>query len=510
MQSSTDGPHGWVSEAIKRHSDFKELFRFRKLIPVLIRIRDTSFRRGFETDRKADPLYLNLVKFVKSDETINMKQSQAKMKSFRQAGLSNLSNLEADFLTTLANPATDKLIHWLRDQREHSRMQKIVSFVNDSFNEPDIIYIVSVLQVLRNDLESSLYTRHRNIESFLNSLRKDLRKGSENLVNTLQTASEGFPRFYERVIVNKEKSAGVQALEKMIRVLEHGVLQFRSVASQENTSVVQVEGDIDDIHVNGDIDDIHVNGDIDDIHVNAVHVDTNIIKSRVTAEDVARPMVKAGVKPDVTRFIASRQTYTIKDLMDIFSHVRLTQVTPTIEEKLKVKAKRERFGKFLHLATQIQKMLLSLRQIGHFNFQANYEKSFALSDPKCHLKLSSEINLLGKEIESWTQLIQDHRSRHFCLNFFTVRQILKLLDLLSSRHEKWIPKTVSQSCYKAEVDFVIMCRLMVFNVDEERVALKYRTQNTRFTKVCTISSVRYKYAPVSYTHLRAHETDQYL
>ena len=91
------------------------------------------------------------------------------------------------------------------------------------------------------------------------------------------------------------------------------------------------------------------------------------------------------------------------------------------------------FSDFLQIMSEMKIALLALVQGGHFAYQAGFTEEHSYSwklDGKA--KLRSSLAALQKDLKDWDEHIDQARSTHFFLNYYSARETLKLIVLLKS------------------------------------------------------------------------------
>ena len=82
----------------------------------------------------------------------------------------------------------------------------------------------------------------------------------------------------------------------------------------------------------------------------------------------------------------------------------------------------------LRVALEIKSQLVTLRRSGHFSFQDGYELKVALTEEhKGFTEMRGELKRLKAELQSWNETVRAAREKYYFLNFFTMREILKLI-----------------------------------------------------------------------------------
>lgn len=110
----------------------------------------------------------------------------------------------------------------------------------------------------------------------------------------------------------------------------------------------------------------------------------------------------------------------------------ITDIPETVEAELNMTAMRDSFATQLQILQEIRDQVLHLQTLGHFDFQV-YLQQFAFEPfetVKGIDRLMDERERLLSETRSWDSLVAGVRAKYYFLNYFTMRDILQIADVL--------------------------------------------------------------------------------
>ena len=108
----------------------------------------------------------------------------------------------------------------------------------------------------------------------------------------------------------------------------------------------------------------------------------------------------------------------------------MTEIPQELEDQLNMSEMLKAFMLQLELLIRMRDQLHELFVAGHFAYQAGYDCEFKFDMEHGIPVLEKELNALSSASENWKKTVQASRREYYFLNFYTMREIWRLKQLL--------------------------------------------------------------------------------
>uniref|UniRef100_A0A7S0DVA6 Uncharacterized protein n=1 Tax=Amorphochlora amoebiformis TaxID=1561963 RepID=A0A7S0DVA6_9EUKA len=404
-EGKVGGKVKWTEEAITKLKDFSMLLHMKNSIPAILKLRTKMLVSLFKANEKKDKLYKQLKDL---DEQLKAQWNSKTLRSLTELVApvkknlgAQLTSVQLRFLTILADKNSEQMVEWLLKQKNQNQFNQMKQFVNDSGGEANIVNAVASLVTLRTALLRLLYQAppYASLKEMIGVFRNDVDMQSGELCGHLESVTQSFAALY-RIIKGGKESAGIKACKDIIHFLNHGILSFKSSSDSNDVLVLEPHWE----------------------------------KKNDKGKDQKAPSASQAAKK-TTKI----RTESLEYLLDLRSKIVMTEIPAKMEREHKMSRLVAKFLDQLQVALDIKALIFSLFQKGHFAFQTGYSRkiAFSLTDDQDFQK---EYQHLLKELSTWNTITKQARTNFYYLNFFTMREILKLVDLLLGDNSKWRPK----------------------------------------------------------------------
>ena len=112
------------------------------------------------------------------------------------------------------------------------------------------------------------------------------------------------------------------------------------------------------------------------------------------------------------------------------SKLLMTEIPQELEEQLNMSEMLKAFMLQLELLIRMRDQLHDLFIAGHFAYQAGYEREFGFDMEHGIAVLEKELERLSSASKNWKKTVQASRREYYFLNFYTMREIWRLKQLL--------------------------------------------------------------------------------
>eukprot|EP00468_Gymnochlora_sp_CCMP2014_P001514 CAMPEP_0167741726 /NCGR_PEP_ID=MMETSP0110_2-20121227/1016_1 /TAXON_ID=629695 /ORGANISM="Gymnochlora sp., Strain CCMP2014" /LENGTH=5340 /DNA_ID=CAMNT_0007625809 /DNA_START=69 /DNA_END=16091 /DNA_ORIENTATION=- len=406
----------WTESAITKLKDFSMLLHMKNSIPAILKLRKTMLLSLFTGDVRNDKLYGQLKDL---DNQLKAEWSKKTLHSLTELVAPVKKNLGAQltpnqlkFLTLFADKNSETMVEWLLKQKNQAQFNQMKQFVNDSGGEANIVNAVASLVTLRTALLKLLYQAppYQDLKGMMHIFRAevDMGQGGE-LTSHLESVTQSFAALY-RIIKGGKESAGIKACRDIIHFLNYGVLSFKS--SSDPNEVLELE----------------------------THWEK---KTQAKDTKVSSAMTKRQEEQKI-------HTENLEYLLDLRSRIVMTEPPAKMQREFNMSKLIDKFLDQLQLALDIKDMIVSLFKLGHFAFQTGGYTNRITFSMKGNDNFQVECHHLKAELSTWNSIIKKARTKYYYLNFFTMREILKIVDLLLGQSAKWRPKAENKVNDKEE------------------------------------------------------------
>jgi hypothetical protein len=122
------------------------------------------------------------------------------------------------------------------------------------------------------------------------------------------------------------------------------------------------------------------------------------------------------------------QLESLEYLLDLRSNLLMTEVPPELEEEIQAAKMIESFVSQLQILSEIADVLSRLYILGHIEYQAGFSLSRTITIDGIST-LKDDLKNIEEVAIAWEKSVNDSRHRHYYLNFFTMREILRMRHL---------------------------------------------------------------------------------
>eukprot|EP00466_Bigelowiella_natans_P019954 jgi/Bigna1/129044/aug1.8_g3752 len=403
------GQAGWTQDAIIKLKDFSMLLHMKNSIPAILKLRTTMLASLFEGTEKGDQLYEQLKDL---DEQLKAEWSKKTLLSLTELVApvkknlgAQLTSIQLKFLTLLADKNSEQMVEWILKQKNQAQFNQMKQFVNDSGGEANIVNAVASLVSLRTALLRLLYQAppYKSLKDFIHCFRTEVDMQGGELIGHLESVTQSFAALY-RIIKGGKESAGIKACKDIIHFLNNGVLSFKSSSDSNDVLVLETHWE-----------------------------------KKMVAEGKDKKVAEETEQQKKAKQAQASHTENLEFLLDLRSKIVMTEIPAKMEREHKMSKLVAKFLDQLQISLDIKDLIFSLFQKGHFAFQTGYHIRIPFTMDENAAALKKEFSHLQQELSSWNAIIKRARTNFYYLNFFTMREILKLVDLLLGESKKWRP-----------------------------------------------------------------------
>lgn len=307
-----------------------------------------------------------------------------------RALLSQYSNIQLDFLSALSS--SSELIQWLLSQSSTEEFNKLLQVVRPCTDEPRMLSAIASLVHVRTLLIQVLYINppYDSLEAFLKSILINVDFNSSgdagdalwhlnNIVSNFESLMDVFQK--------QTRSPGIKACFDLQELHEDGIFVLK--ASSNLSHVLCVE--------------FYDNGD-----------------------------------PKAKRLSQESFDY----LYDLRSKLLMTEIPPELDEQFQASTMVEEYIQQLQVLSELSDVVVNLHVTGHIDFQEGFEIKFKFKIGGVSV-LKENLLHLEREFTRWEHEVKTARLDFYYLNFFTMRELLRIRQLITSAIEPPSPKDTS-------------------------------------------------------------------
>lgn len=187
----------------------------------------------------------------------------------------------------------------------------------------------------------------------------------------------------------------------------------------------------------------------------------------LSVSDSPNDIVKLELSSKDDATTGGSSTETMDYLLDLRSKLLMTEIPPELDEEMAARAMVEAFTIQLQVLSELSDTLAALCTAGHIVYQEDHFQQrfrFTLDGLPA---LQNLLSRLLTEQQSWALEVKSMRKKYYYLNFFTMREILRIRSLLKSHLEKGDEGSGSIDNIEKVVDSVRLARMEISEGDAQ-------------------------------------------
>jgi RZ type zinc finger domain/AAA domain (dynein-related subfamily) len=416
----------WVDTSFARMKDFLLLVRLSKWLPALLKIRELTTDL-FATQAADDEYYSKLQTLLVmhreqwSSQTLDTVSSL--VEPLRIQVVDTFTSTELDFLTLMSE--CEGLVQWLLEHDSTNEFNQLLQVVRPNTDEPRILSAIASLVQIRTLLLAPLYDKPKKekfpgLRDFLVSIHEDVKINSDAYthLSNVQACFDGLIDLFEK----QARAPGIRSFYEVRDIAAHGEFVFRASGDPSAVLVLEMKVPIDRP---GDDAAGGAAGGADASAADDGKTESGDAATAGGDGNGGGAAAANSAGPVATRL----HTEPLEYLMDLRSKLMMTEIPEELEQEMKITALVESFVLQLEVLIEMRDELLGLYNAGHFDFQDSYTTRVRFVADGL-VSLQDRLVKLRDETARWRKLVRTARHGHFYLNYFTMREILRLTAIL--------------------------------------------------------------------------------
>lgn len=317
---------------------------------------------------------------------------------------------QLDFIAALSS--SPKLIRWLLDQKSTESFNSMLQVVRPCTDEPRLLSAIASLVHIRTLLLNTLYPTARQVE------------GGESSAATGGEAAEIAPYLdFEHFI---DSFQGVE--------LSSDGSQTESATWHLNNVIISFDAFTDILVKQTKSPGIKSIYDLQELLHNHFILRAHSDIAKVLSIEVSKSVPgAAGTAP-----IAQVKEQSLEELLDLRSKLLMTEVPEELENEMHASVMIESFVLQLQVLSSMSDLVATLHIAGHVQYQNEFtERIIFTLDGLPGLQLAHEE--LRVKADAWSKEVKRNRADFYYLNFFTMREILRMRLLAMKQEEVMLP-----------------------------------------------------------------------
>jgi hypothetical protein len=398
--------------------DFVLSMRLRKWIPDILHVR-TSMNRLCELQEDDDAWMTQLGIFHLDLE-----------RDWDQQTLGSISGLVApvrtvfesfhpghlDFFARLAQD--DGLVEWLLEHNDTSAFNRLLQVCRPRTDDPRLLKAIASLVEVRTLMIDMMYVEgaapgippYRSLSELLESVKRvDMSRGKTiGHLENVQSSFDGLRDLFEK----ETRSPGIKACYDLDEIRRLG--EFVLIACADRDAVMRLQ--------------LPKTTGSDSM---ADATDADASASGGAAAAAVKSKTGSSASPS-TASDADLRHEPLEYCLDLRSKLIMVEIPVELEEEIPdLRRVIEHFSEQLQLMEEIRDALHTLYTGGHFGFQGGYSERYTfVSGDMTPLRMS--LASLKTQIADFHATQHQARNDHYFLNYFTMREILRMTVLLDS------------------------------------------------------------------------------
>ena len=401
----------------KQMQDFIFLRKLLKWIPCLLHVHEL-LRDLFLVPVEEDPFRMQLINtrviIDTSLKTLTLRDMSELVSELQNIFEGYNTSGQVDFIAALSY-STD-MTNWLLSQSSTEEFNQLLQVVRPCTDEPRMLSAIASLVHVRTLLLQPLYApltgregKYNSFLSFLGAFKHmDLRStgGADGIsnadalwhINNIVDCFEGLMDVFEK----QTRSPGIKSCYDLKDILDRGT--FVLSASATSSKIISLQ--------------LAAKGNVD------------------VGENTS--------------------TESIDYLLDLRSKLLMTEIPQELEDEMQVREMVDAFVVQLQVLSELADTLASLCIAGHVSYQEDhYSEKFPFRLDGLS-PLQDLLSTLLQEQEAWAMEVKNMRKKYYYLNFFTMREILRIRSLVmnyrTSKDSDTTEGKVTEEGYLPEVD----------------------------------------------------------
>jgi hypothetical protein len=288
---------------------------------------------------------------------------------------------------------------WLLTQNSTEEFNRLLQVVRPCTDEPRLLSAIASLVHVRTLLLQPLYAMpmYDDLAQLFDGFSLiDVGSNSDSdavwHINNLASSFDALMDVFQRQTV----SPGIKSCYSLQEIKERGKFVF--VASTDSNKVLSVE-------------------------ISAMSRSSSTgagTKSALSAVDESDASLPPG---------EGSRVESIEYLIDLRSKLLMTEIPQELEEQLNASVMIEAFVQQFQILCEMRDVLVRLCTSGHISYQDNYTKKIPFSLDGLQ-RLQADYEELLEVNRQWGQTVKKACEKYYFLNFFTMREILRLRSLV--------------------------------------------------------------------------------
>ena len=388
---------GWIDTALEKLSEFLLLENLNRWIPSILHAH--TLMESLCSVKVEDDTLVGKLTDVQSNVQEQWEEKSLATVSDLVAPIKDLfsgfSNEQLDFFSKLQD--SEPLLKWLLDHKDNDTFTSTLQVCRPCVDNELLLGAIASLVEVRTVMLNMLYLSppYRSLEELLQSVRTvnmGRRRATIQHLENVQQSFEGLLEVFEK----QTRSPGIKSCYDLNEIRLSG--KFVLTACSDTDQVLKLH-----------------------LSVGKPEAVVDVAAPEPEPEDAA-----------VGRAASGDGAVRIEDyeyLQDLRSKLIMTELPPEIEDEMPIKEMIESFVDQLQTLSDMRDALHRLFTSGHFSYQGGYTRSHGFElDGLASLRKS--LAELESSITQWEAVQREMRTRHVFLNYFTMRELLRLAGLL--------------------------------------------------------------------------------
>lgn len=291
---------------------------------------------------------------------------------------------QLDFLTTMATSAG--LVNWLLEHSSTEEFNRLLQVVRPCTDEPRLLSCIASLVHVRTMLLQPLYSMppYDGFADFLHAFQTvefGITEAEDGIwhLNNVISSFDALMDVFEK----QTRSPGIKSCYDLKEIRDRGTFVLRGSSNPDQVLVLE-------------------------------------ICSTVVSTEVPEEQDAGG---------GTTREEQMDYLLDLRSKLLMTEIPAELEEEMQASTMVEAFVAQLQILGDMRDAIVQLYQSGHIRYQDEYAARYPF-DLDGLAVLQQDLQQLQTEAVQWKQTVKEARDKHYFLNFFTMREILQLRELV--------------------------------------------------------------------------------
>lgn len=295
----------------------------------------------------------------------------------------------------------ESLVNWLLDHNDTAEFNRLLEVCRPNTDEPRLLSSIASLVTIRTTL-LPLFGRkehYSGLEAFLAVFQTQVdlvgEQGYEHLRN-LQSTFEGLIEVFEK----QTRSPGIKSCYEIRDINQRGRFMLKATSQQSQVLYLEMKANM------------------------AAAAD-----EKQSGADGAAAQTQEQTREQVQK---QARTEPLEYLLDLRSKIMMTEVPEELEKEYQMSKLVDAFVSQLQVLIEMRDEVYELYALGHFEYQEGWSACFEFSLHGLG-ELQEELSALRVAKANWQSLVHSAREKYYFLNYFTMREILTLTQILLGR-----------------------------------------------------------------------------